>query len=76
VIATQDEEVFRVFNLVGKEETNCFKGLFSPVHVVAEEQVVGFWWEATVFKKSEEVVILAMYVAFKENEIEHKRRVV
>jgi len=62
VISTKNEEVFRIFDFVGKEQTDSFQGLFSSIDVIAQEQVIGFWREATVLKKSEEVVILAMNV--------------
>jgi len=62
VISTKNEEVFRIFDFVGKEQTDSFQGLFSSIDVIAQEQVIGFWREATVLKKSEEVVILTMNV--------------
>jgi len=62
VISTKNEEVFRIFDFVGKEQTDSFQGLFSSIDVIAQEQVIGFWREATALKKSEEVVILAMNV--------------
>jgi len=62
VISTKNEEVFRIFDFVGKEQTDSVQGLFSSIDVIAQEQVIGFWREATVLKKSEEVVILAMNV--------------
>ena len=38
-----------------------------PVHVVAQEEVVGLWWEASVFEQSEQVVILTVDIACKQN---------
>lgn len=53
VVASQDEEVFGVFDLVGEEEADCLKGLFSPVDVVTKEEVVCFWREAAILEQSE-----------------------
>jgi hypothetical protein len=63
VIAPQDEEVFGIFDLVGKEETDSLKRLFSSVYVISEEKVVGFWWEPAILKEPQKVVILAVNVA-------------
>ena len=38
-----------------------------PVHVVAQKEVVGLWWEASVFEQSEQVVILTVDIACKQN---------
>jgi len=62
VISTKNKKVFGVFDLVGKEQANGFQGLFSSIDIIAQEQVIGFRREATVLKKSEEVIILAMNV--------------
>lgn len=62
VIPSQDEEVFRVFDLVRKKETDCFKGLFTSVYVVTEKEVICFWREAAIFEESEEVVVLTVDV--------------
>lgn len=50
MVASQKEEIFRVFDLVGKKQTNGFQGLLPPVHIVPEEQVVGLRWEPSVLK--------------------------
>jgi hypothetical protein len=52
VVASEDKEVFGVFDLVCEEETDCFERLFAPIHVVAQEEVICFGWEAAVFKES------------------------
>jgi len=35
VVASKDEEVLRIFNLVGKEEANDLETLLPAVHVVS-----------------------------------------
>lgn len=37
VVATENEEVFRVLDFISKEETNNFQGLFSTIYVVTEK---------------------------------------
>ena len=37
--------------------------MFAPVHVVAEEEVVGIRGEAAVFEEAEEVGVLAVDIA-------------
>ena len=50
MVATEDEEVFRVLDLVGEEEADSFQRLLPTVHIVTEEEVVGFGRKATVLK--------------------------
>ena len=68
MIATQDEEIFRVFDLVGEKKTDSLEGLFSSIYIVAKEKVVCFWWKPAIFKKSKEVVILTVYVPLKNDD--------
>ena len=60
MVASQDEKVFGVFDLVGEEQTDGLEGLFSSIDIVSEEEVVCLWWETAIFKQSEEIVVLAM----------------
>ena len=53
MVTSEKEEVFRVFDFVSEEETNCFKWLFASVYIVSEEKIVRFWREASILKKSE-----------------------
>ena len=62
VVAAQDEEVLRVLDLVGQEKADGLEGLLATVDVVAEKEIVGLRWEATVFEETEEVVVLAVNV--------------
>ena len=68
MIATQNEEIFGVFDLVGEEKADSLEGLFSSVYIVTEEKVVCFWWETAIFKKSKEVIVLTMYVPWKDDD--------
>ena len=60
VVTAENEEVFGVLDLVGKEQANSLKGLLSTVDVVTEEQVVGLRGETTVFEQTEEIVVLTV----------------
>lgn len=60
VVATEDEEVFGVLDLVGQEQANGLKGLLTSVDVVTEEEVVGLWGKAAVLKQTEQIVVLAV----------------
>lgn len=53
MVATEDEEVFGIFNLVSEEQTNSLQRLLSTIHVVAEEKIVCFWRESSVLKQSQ-----------------------
>lgn len=60
MIATQQEEVFGVFDLVGEKQTDGLQRLLPSVYVVSQEQVVAFWGEASVFKEPEEIIVLTV----------------
>lgn len=63
VVAAQDEEVLRILDLVRQEQADGLQRLLATVDIVAEEQIVGLWWEAAVFEQTEQVVVLAVNVA-------------
>ena len=63
VVAAQQEEVLRVFDLVGKQQADALQRLLAPVHVVPHEQVVGLWWELPILEKTKQVRVLAVDVA-------------
>lgn len=53
MVAPENEKVFRVFDLVGEEETDSLERLLPPIDVVAKEKIVCFWWEPAILEKSE-----------------------
>jgi hypothetical protein len=63
MVATQQEEVLRVLNLVGEEEADGLEGLLATVNVVSEEEVVGIGRESAVLEESQKIVVLAMDIA-------------
>ena len=63
MITAQDEEVLWILDLVREEQADGFEGLFAAVHVIAQEEVVRFWWEAAVLEESQKIVVLPVNVA-------------
>lgn len=74
MIAAQQEEVLWILDLVGEQQADGFERLFAAVHVVAQEQVVGFGREATVLKQAQQVIVLAVYVTCNKNKTRLKTR--
>lgn len=62
VVTAEDEKVFWVLDLVREQEAYCLERLLASIDVIAKEQVVRFWWEASVLEQSEEIVILPVDV--------------
>ena len=60
VVATQQKEVLWIFDFVGKQQADRLQGLLPPVHIVTQEQVIAFWREASIFKQSQEIIVLTM----------------
>jgi hypothetical protein len=63
MIATENEEVLRILDLVGKQQADCLKRLLPSVNIVAKKQIVGFWWEAAILEETQKVIVLAVDVA-------------
>lgn len=63
VVATEDEEVLGVLDLVGQEQANGLEGLLTSVDIVTEEEVVGLWREAAVLEETEQIVVLTVDIA-------------
>lgn len=62
MVATQQEEILGVFDLVGQQEADGFQRLLPSVHVVTQKQVVTLGGEATVLEEPQQVVILTVDV--------------
>ena len=63
MISAEDEEVLGVFDFVGEQETDGLEGLLATVYIVAQEEVVGFWWKAAILEQPKQVVVLSMNIA-------------
>ena len=62
MIATQEEEVLLILDLVGEKQDDHFQRLLASVNIIAKEQVVSFGREATIFKQFKEIGELPVYV--------------
>ena len=63
MVASQEEEVLGVLDLVREEKADGLERLLAAVDVVAQEQVVRLWWEAAVLEQAQQVVVLTVDVA-------------
>lgn len=63
VVTAENEEVFRVLDLIGEQETDCLEGLFPPIDVISQEEVIGLRWEAAILKQTKKVIVLPMDIA-------------
>lgn len=50
MVTAEDEEVFRVLDLVGKQEADSLERLLASVDVISQEKVVGFRWETAILE--------------------------
>jgi len=62
MVSSKDEEVLRIFDLVGQEQAYRLQTLLSSVDIVTQEKIVGVWWEASIFKQSQQIVVLSVDV--------------
>lgn len=52
VVAAQNEEVLGVFDLVRQQKADGLQRLLATIHVVAKEEIVGLWREATILEEA------------------------
>jgi len=64
MIASEKEEVLRVLDLVGQQETDGLHGLLPSIHVVPQKQVVGVRGERPVFEQPKKVCVLTVDVSW------------
>lgn len=64
MVSSQQKEIFWVFDLVRQQQADGLQGLLASVYIVAEEQVVALWWEAAIFKKPEQIIVLPMDITW------------
>jgi putative aminopeptidase FrvX len=62
VVATQNEEVFGVLDLVSEQEADSLERLLATVDVVTEEEVVGLRGETAIFEETQEIIVLTVDV--------------
>jgi hypothetical protein len=64
VVAAEDEEVFRVFDLVCQQQADGFERLLPAVDIVAKKEVVCFRGETTILEQPEEIIVLPVDIAY------------
>ncbi len=62
MVATQDEEVFRVFDLVCEQKADGLQRLLASVDIIPQEEIVCLGRKAAVFKQTEQVIILTVNI--------------
>ena len=68
MVAPEQEEVLRVFDLVGQQQADGLQRLLPSVHVVAQKQIVGLRGEAAIFKEPQQVCVLSMDITWEGEE--------
>mmetsp|Transcript_32093 Transcript_32093/g.53031 ORF Transcript_32093/g.53031 Transcript_32093/m.53031 type:complete len:208 (+) Transcript_32093:716-1339(+) len=58
VVTTEHEKVLRILDFVSKEKANCFQRLLATVHVITQKHIIGFRREASVFKETQQIIVL------------------
>lgn len=62
MVSPQHEEILRVFDLIGEHQANALDGLFSPIDVIPQEQVVRISRESSILEQLDQVRILPMHI--------------
>ena len=63
VVASQQEEVLRVLDLVRQQQRDRLQRLLASVDVIPQEEVVGLRRETPVLEKPQQVVVLPVHVS-------------
>lgn len=53
VIPTKNEEILWILDFVCKEQADGLQRLFASIDIIAEEKIIGFGRESSVFEKAE-----------------------
>lgn len=64
VIAPQEEEIFRVLDLISQKQGDALNGLFSSIYVIAQKQVILVTWKAAILKQLDQVWELTVNIAW------------
>lgn len=64
MVSSQQKEVFWVLDLVSQQQADGLQGLLASVYIVPQEQVVALWWEASIFKKPQQIIVLPMNITY------------
>ena len=50
VVSSEEEEVLRIFDFIGKEQAYGLKRLLPSVDIVTKKQIIGIWWEPSILE--------------------------
>lgn len=62
MVASQNEEVLWILDLVCEQQADGLERLFASVYIIAKEEVICFWWKAAIFEETQQIVVLAVNV--------------
>jgi len=68
MVSSQQEEVFWVFDLVCQQQADGLEGLLPSVDIIPQEEIVALWWEASVFKQPQQVIVLPVNITWRDKE--------
>lgn len=63
MVASEQEEVLGILDLVSEQEANRFQRVLSSVYVISQKQIVGFGRIASVLEQPQQVIVLTMDVS-------------
>ena len=63
MVPPQNEEILGILDLVRQEQTDRLEALLASIHIVAEEEVIGFGRESAVLEQTQQIVVLPVDVA-------------
>lgn len=69
MVASEHEEIFRVFDFVCQHQTYGLDRLFSPIDVISQKQIVSVSGKTCVFEQFNQVGILSVDVAWVNDEV-------
>ena len=52
MIAPQQEEVFRVLDLVSQQKADGLQGLLPSINIIAQKQIIALRWETAIFEEA------------------------
>lgn len=63
VVASEYEHAILVLDFESIEQAYGLNTLPSPIDIIAQEQVVGFWGKSSVLEHPQQIGVLAMYIS-------------
>jgi hypothetical protein len=60
VVAAENEEVFRILDLVGQKKANSLKRLLASVNIISKEEIVCLRRKAAILEQTKKIVVLSV----------------